>query len=99
MSRCSIVVGVGSINARIIPTKWRLPSFTCELLRFNSRSGAVVIVGNNEQPFPPVRGSDIAGANSEPLRIVPERGNIPKHSREPPSSEHCDVLHDDVAGL
>ena len=42
--------------------------------------------------------SGIVRAQTAPLRIEPQRGQVPEDAVEPSSSESCDVLHEDEAG-
>lgn len=54
-------------------------------------------VGHHEKPATTVRSSEILSSESEPDRIVPERGKVTEHDVEPAKSEVCDVFHDDEA--
>jgi hypothetical protein len=60
--------------------------------------GVFHAVSEHEASLSPVRRSHIGRANSEPLRIEPERGKAAKQSPEPVHSESCDVLHEHVPG-
>lgn len=55
-------------------------------------------MGQDEESHSPVRCSGIVRAQTTPLRIEPQRGQVPEHSVESSSSESCDVLHEDEAG-
>jgi hypothetical protein len=45
-----------------------------------------------------VRGSGVGSAKAEPLRVVPERGQVAEDFREAARAERGDVLQEDVAG-
>jgi hypothetical protein len=55
-------------------------------------------VGNKPEAVPPVRGAKGACGKTVPLRIEPERGQVPENTSEAPSKQSWDVLHDDVSG-
>jgi hypothetical protein len=55
-------------------------------------------VGHEPDPVTEVRGANGRRWNAVPLRVIPERGQVPENSAKPPSKEICDVLHEDVAG-
>lgn len=52
----------------------------------------------DEDPFSSVRGSDIARAETRPLRIEPEGGQIGEHVVEPARKESSDVLEEHDVG-
>jgi len=54
----------------------------------------LVAVGQDEQPFASMRGSDIGRAEHTPLRIEPERGKVGKNVGEPKRNVPCDVLEE-----
>jgi hypothetical protein len=45
-----------------------------------------------------VRGSGVGSAKAEPLRVIPERGQVAEDFLEPARAERGDVLQEDVAG-
>jgi hypothetical protein len=49
---------------------------------------------DDEAPPASVRGSHVTRSDARPLRIVPERGQVPEYDVEPPKREGCGVLHD-----
>jgi len=55
-------------------------------------------VGQHEDALSLVWSSDVAGPDAMPLRIVPERGQVPENSTEGapsvPAPDGGDVLHD-----
>jgi hypothetical protein len=53
---------------------------------------------DDEQPLASMRGSHVGSAQIEPDRIIPRLGKASENGVQPPSSERCDVLHDDDAG-
>jgi hypothetical protein len=55
-------------------------------------------VGQDEQPLAAMGSSGVVRAQATPLRIEPQRGQVPEHAVESSSSESCDVLHEDEAG-
>jgi hypothetical protein len=55
-------------------------------------------VGNEPNPISPVRGAKGTSRYAVPLRVIPERGQVSKHSPESSSKESWDVLHQDVSG-
>lgn len=55
-------------------------------------------VGNDPDAVPPVRGAKGACRKAVPLRVIPERGQVPENNPESSRKESCDVLHNDVAG-
>ena len=60
-------------------------------------------VGQNPQPFPPVRRSNVVRSQHAPFRIEPARGQVGKDLSEVgaaiPGKETRDVLEKPVAGL
>jgi hypothetical protein len=70
------------------------------LLRIDGASWFAFAVGvcNKPEPVAAVRGAKGRSGKAVPLRVIPERGQVSKHSPESSSKESCDVLHDDVAG-
>ena len=69
----------------------------CAYFLVLSVAASSVGVGHNPRPLSEVRSSGLLRAVHAPLRIEPHRGQIPENSVEPPSIEHCGVLHEDVA--
>lgn len=65
-------------------------------------SGAVVGVGQDEDPLPKMGGSDSGRRETVPLRMEPELGqisqNLPKASSPVNSKQTWDVLQEDDAG-
>jgi hypothetical protein len=53
---------------------------------------------DTEQAVAAVRGSGVGSAKAEPLRVVPERGQVAEDFREAARAERGDVLQEDVAG-
>jgi len=45
-----------------------------------------------------VRGANGTSGYAVPLRVIPERGQVPENSAHSSSKQSCDVFHDDVAG-
>lgn len=54
-------------------------------------------VRQKEEPLAPMGSSGIVRAQTAPLRIEPQRGQVSDDAVEPSSSESCDVLHEDEA--
>jgi hypothetical protein len=52
----------------------------------------------NEHAIATVRGSGVGSAKAEPLRVVPERGQVAEDFREAARAECGDVLQEDVGG-
>ena len=51
-----------------------------------------MLVGQDEQPLPPVRRPNLARGETEPFRIEPERGKVSKDSGEPKAKMAGHVL-------
>jgi hypothetical protein len=58
----------------------------------------VVGVGNDPDPLPAMRGTNVRSSYSVPFRVIPERGKVTENGSHSSSKERCDVLHDDIAG-
>jgi hypothetical protein len=54
--------------------------------------------GNNPDPIAPMRGANGGSRDAMPLRIVPERGQVPENGSESSPEKRGDILHDDVSG-
>jgi hypothetical protein len=52
-------------------------------------------VGNDPDPIPLMRGADAVCWNAIPLRIIPERGQVPENSSHPETKQAWRVFHDD----
>lgn len=93
----SLAIGVGHIRrASVSSDSLTGPFGFCPPWLFPY--GVAVGVGQNEEPLPDVRRPHVARAKARPLRIEPERGQVPEYPVEPSSSESADVFHDDEAG-
>lgn len=57
-----------------------------------------VAVGQNEDPFPKVRRANLGRAEHAPIRIEPERGQVPENVPDSTSQEPWDVLQEDDPG-
>ena len=55
-------------------------------------------VGHNPDPVAIVEETNGGSWYAVPLRIIPERGQVPENSSESFIKESCDVLHEDVGG-
>jgi hypothetical protein len=59
-------------------------------------------MGDDPDPITEVRGADGRCRNAVPLRVIPERGQVPENLAERSaivdSQEVSDVLHEDEAG-
>jgi hypothetical protein len=57
-------------------------------------------VGHDVDPVTEVRGTDGGSRYAVPLRVIPERGQVPEYVSEPSVSpkEPWDVLHEHEAG-
>ena len=53
------------------------------------------LAGEQEEPVTAVAGSHVGCAKAKPRRVVPERGQVGKHSAEAPGAERGDVFHED----
>jgi hypothetical protein len=56
-----------------------------------------VIVGNNPDPIPLVRGAEGARRYAIPFSVKPALGQVPENGSHPVRKERCHVLHDPVA--
>lgn len=62
-------------------------------------SGTVLVrVGDEPEAVPLVRGANGGSWDAIPLRVIPERGQVPENAVEPPRAESWDVLHDRISG-
>ena len=61
------------------------------------RESCAVAVGHSEheEPFPSVRRANVGRAETRPLRIEPERGQIPENGSEAVSNDGWHVLQED----
>jgi hypothetical protein len=50
-------------------------------------------------PFSKVGSTGIACGKHSPSRIIPQRGQVPENSVNPPNNEHWRVFHPDKGGL
>jgi hypothetical protein len=95
-------------NPKPLPV-WCLPfakvaAFTSA--RFSSRrsrvqSSRVIItagVGHNPDPLAEVRCANTGCGYAVPLRVIPERGQVPENGSDASPEKRGDILHDDVAG-
>jgi hypothetical protein len=88
--------GVGHINTAsrsVVPAldvQWSLRA----VARREPAASVVTGVGHNEHALPPVGCADVAGPEAEPLRIVPDFGQVAEDAVEPARGEGSDVLHD-----
>lgn len=57
------------------------------------RPSLALSVGQDPDPVPLVRGSNIGRAQHSPFRIEPERGQVSKHPPKSPNSESWGVFH------
>ena len=51
-----------------------------------------------EEAVAAVRGSGVGSAKADPLRVIPERGQVTEDFPEPARAERRDVLQEDVSG-
>ena len=54
--------------------------------------------GEEQEAVAAVRGSGVGSAKADPLRVIPERGQVTEDFLEPARAERGDVLQEDVAG-
>ncbi len=79
------------------PERFSLPFRYCprrEAVRVVNRSGTA----NDKNSFTKVAGTKRRSRNALPFRVIPERGQVPENSIEPPNKQAWRVLHKDESG-
>jgi hypothetical protein len=62
------------------------------------RSAWTLGVGSEEDALPAVGGADVGCSNADPLRVVPDVGQVTEDDVDSSNKESWDVLHDDESG-
>lgn len=65
---------------------------------FDPYRAAVGVGSSDEDPFPPVWGTDLRRANACPFRVVPEAGQVAENGSKSERKVPWDVLQEHVSG-
>ena len=56
------------------------------------------LVREDEDPLSTVRCADVGSSHARPVRVIPERGQVPEYSVESAAPKGGNVLHDNELG-